>query len=33
MEFMNTVGKTVMYSQSITNFANTIKNIKYFSFK
>lgn len=33
MEFMDTVGKTVMYSQSITNFTNTIKNIKYFSFK
>ena len=23
----------MMYSQSITNFTNTIKNIKYFSFK
>ena len=27
MEFMNTVGKTVIYSQSITKFTNTIKNI------
>lgn len=33
MEFMNTVGKTVIYSQSITKFTNTIKNIKYFRFK